>query len=173
MMLGAWGESSGSLGKTMLLSLLISFTLFTVAVAGHIHFWPICTTLFVSARFIFLDSFPALILGVILNFTVEAVFAVPVCVASGAGVETIAALRCPRVLFLRSALEFHVPSVLEGSNFVFVILSLRVAVLVDGCHGLGGLCSRFPLDVGRHLVHVVQRDCILIVLSNSFSQISW
>jgi hypothetical protein len=152
---------------------LISFLLFIVAVAGHIHFWPVGTSLFVSTWFIFPDSFPALILGVILDFAVEAVFAIPVGVASGTGVEMIAALWCPRVLFLWSVLKFRVPPVLEGSNFILVVLGLRVAVLVDGCHRLGSLCSRFPLSVGHHLVHVVQRACILIVLSDSFLQICW
>jgi hypothetical protein len=38
--------------------------------------------------------FPAIILGVILDFVVKAVFAIPVCVAFGAGVVTIAMLLC-------------------------------------------------------------------------------
>jgi hypothetical protein len=78
MMLGVW------LVKSRLLSLLISFLLFTVAIACHIHFWPVDTSLFVFTWFIFLDSFPALFLGMILDFTVETVFAIPVHVVSGA-----------------------------------------------------------------------------------------
>ncbi len=76
-------------------------------------------SLLVSAWFIFPDSFPALILGVILDFAEEAVFAVPVCVVSGTRIETIAALWSPQVLLLWSALEFRVPPVLEGSNLIF------------------------------------------------------
>ncbi len=98
MTLGAW-MSWSSLGKTLMLSLLISFKLFTIAVAGHIQFGPVGTSLFVSAWFIFPDSFLALILGVILDFAVEAVFAIPVCVASGTRTETIAALWCPEFCF--------------------------------------------------------------------------
>jgi len=78
MMLGVW------LVKSRLLSLLISFLLFTVAIACHIHFWPVDTSLFVFTWFIFSDSFPALFLGMILDFTVETVFAIPVHVVSGA-----------------------------------------------------------------------------------------
>ncbi len=47
-----------------------------------------------------------------------------------------------------------------------------MAILVNGCHGSRGFGSGLPLSVGRHLVHVVQRDHILVVLSDSFSQIS-
>jgi hypothetical protein len=155
------------------LHLLISFLLFTVAITCHIHFWPVSTSLFVFTRFILSDSFPALFLGMILNFAEEAVFAILVCVTSGAGVETIAALRSPQILPLWSVLESVVPPVLEGSDLVFFVLSLTVAIFVDGYHGPGSLCSRFPLGVGRHLVHVGQRDCILIVLSDRFLQISW
>jgi hypothetical protein len=82
-------------------------------------------------------------------------------------------LLCCQVLLLRSALEFRVTPVLEGSNLICVVLGIRVAVLIDGCHRPGGLCPRFPLSVGRHLVHVIQWDGVLIVLSNSFMQISW
>jgi hypothetical protein len=74
----------------------------------------------------------------ILDFIVETVFAVPVCVASGSGVKTIAAMRCPRVLSLCSVLESVVQPVLESGDFVSFILGLRVAVLVDGCHGSRG-----------------------------------
>jgi hypothetical protein len=152
---------------------LISSIVFTAAVAGHIHFGPVGTSLFVSAWFIFPDSFPAFILGVVLELAVKAVFAVPVCVASSAGTKMIAALWSPRVLFLRSVLEFCVSPVLEGSDFFFVVLGLRVAVLIDGCHRPGSFGTRFPLGVGHHLVHVIQRDGVLIVLGDSFLQIPW
>ncbi len=64
----------------MLLSLLISYIL--IAVAGHIHFRPLGTSLFVSA---FKNSFPAFILGVFLDLAVEAVLAVPVRVVASTG----------------------------------------------------------------------------------------
>jgi hypothetical protein len=169
MMLGAWMMCVIRLFRK---TLLISFMMFTVAIAGHIHFWPVGKSLFVSAWFIFLDSIPALILGVILDFAVESVFAILVCVTFGTGVKTSTALRCPRVLILLSVLVSGVSPVLESSNLVFVVLGFGVAVFVDGCHRLGGLCSTFPLGVSRNLVHVNQCDCILIVLSNDFSQIS-
>ena len=84
--------SSGSLAKTLLLSLLISFILFTVAVAGHIHFWPIGSSLFVFARFIVFHSLPAFFLSVILDFAIEAIFPIPVAVVSASGIVAVAAL---------------------------------------------------------------------------------
>jgi hypothetical protein len=97
--------------------------------------------LLICKRFNLSDSFPALFLGTILDLAEETVFAVPVSVASGTGVKMIAALRCPRVLPLWSVLESVVPPVLEGSDFVFVILGLRVAILIDSCLRSGCLCS--------------------------------
>jgi hypothetical protein len=130
-----------TLGKNQLLSLLISVLLITVAIACHIHFWPVGTSLSVFTQLIFLDSFPAFFLGMVLYFTVKTVFAVPVCVVSSSGVETIAAWRCPLVLPPRLVLESVVPFVLESGDFIFFILGLRLAILIDGCHGSSGFGS--------------------------------
>jgi hypothetical protein len=66
-----------------------------ITVGGHIHFRPIGTSLFVSALFVFMNPFPAFILGVVLDLAVEAVLAVPVRVVAGAGLESfIARLGC-------------------------------------------------------------------------------
>jgi hypothetical protein len=44
-------------------------------------------SLFVSVRFILMNSFLAFILGVVLDFAVDAVLAVPVRIVAGAGLE--------------------------------------------------------------------------------------
>jgi hypothetical protein len=67
----------------LLRHLLISFIL--ISVAGHIHFRPISTSLFVSAWFVFSNSPLAFILSMVLDFAVEAVLAIPVGVTSGTG----------------------------------------------------------------------------------------
>jgi hypothetical protein len=69
------------------------------------------TSLFVSAWFIFRDSFLAFILGVVLDLAVKAVFAILVCVASGAGAVMISVLLCPRIGFIRFVFELRVPPV--------------------------------------------------------------
>jgi hypothetical protein len=87
----AWSldeESSGSLMKNWLLSLLISVLTFVC----HIHFRPIGTSLFVLAQFIVFNSLPAFFLSVVLDFALEAVLPILVPVISFSGVELIAAL---------------------------------------------------------------------------------
>jgi hypothetical protein len=74
------GVSSGSSGKILLLSLLISFTLITVA--GHIHFRPIGMSLFVYAWFIFTDSFSAFFLVVVLDLAIKALLLILIGVVS-------------------------------------------------------------------------------------------
>ncbi len=64
-------------------------------VAGHVHFRPIGTSLFVSAWLVFMNSFLAFILGVVLDLAVETVLPVPVGVVAGAGLKLfIARLHC-------------------------------------------------------------------------------
>jgi len=75
MMLGAWMRGVIRLMReTLLLSLLISFIL--IIVAGHVHFRPIGISLFVSAWFLFVNPLEAILLGVVLELAVEAVFPV-------------------------------------------------------------------------------------------------
>jgi hypothetical protein len=72
--------SSGSGAKTLLLSLLISFTF--ISIAGNVHFRPVDTSLFVSAWFVFMDSLLEFFLSVVLDLAVKAVFPIPIGVAS-------------------------------------------------------------------------------------------
>jgi hypothetical protein len=89
MMLGAWmGGVIRLLMKNRLLSLLISILI----LVSHLHFWPVGTSLFVFAWFIFSDSFSALFLGMILDFAVEAILPISVPVVSGSGSAAVAAL---------------------------------------------------------------------------------
>jgi hypothetical protein len=67
--------SSGSLAKTLLLSLEISVLLITVA--GYVHPGPISMTLFVFARFFVSDSLKTIFLCVILQLAVETIFSIP------------------------------------------------------------------------------------------------
>ncbi len=77
--------SSGSLAKTLLLSLWISFLLITVA--GYIHSGPVSTALFVFARFLLPDSFETILLSVVLKFAVEAILSISIGVVSGPDLE--------------------------------------------------------------------------------------
>jgi len=69
--------SSGSLAKTLLLSLEILVLLITVA--GYVHSGPIGMTLFVFAQFFVPDSFKTIFLHVVLQFAIETIFSIPNC----------------------------------------------------------------------------------------------
>ncbi len=108
-----WGASSGSWAKTLLLSLLVFFTEIIVysviTVVHHIHFRPVGTSLFVSTRFIFTNSFAAFLLRVILDFVIKAVLSISVEVAS----RSISGLIWSRSVVLAPGLgSFLVPLVL-------------------------------------------------------------
>jgi hypothetical protein len=75
--------------ETLLLSLLISFILITVA--GHVHFKPMGMSLSVSAQFVYTNPFLTFILGVVLDIAVEAVLSVPVRVVARAGLNSFIA----------------------------------------------------------------------------------
>ncbi len=83
--------SSGSIAKTLLLSLWISFLLITVS--GYVYSGPIGTTLSVFARFFVPDSFETILLSVVLKLAVETIFSILVGVVPwsvfGAGGMTL------------------------------------------------------------------------------------
>ncbi len=69
--------SSKSLGKNLLLPLLLTFT-FVLVFVHHIHFRPKGSSLPVFAGFNFLDFFPAFFLSVALDLAKVAEFAISV-----------------------------------------------------------------------------------------------
>ncbi len=116
--------------KNRLLSLLISVLIFTC----HVHFRPIGTSLFVLARFIVFNSLPALLLGMILDFAVEAVLSVPVSVFPVSGVVSSPALPGSLKLVSVLVLEAVVSLVLKRSDVIFwlvFIVILGLAVVLD------------------------------------------
>jgi len=124
----AWGVSSGSWAKTLLQSLLISFILITVA--GYIHFRPIGTSLFVSAWVVFSNSLWAFVLSVVLDFAVETVLAVPAEVVCGLNLSVV--LLRHWVWLLEFAWKPRISPILEGSDLVFLVLGVAVALFMDG-----------------------------------------
>jgi len=117
--------------KNWLLSLLISLLI----LVSHIHFWPVGTSLFVFAQLVFPDSLPAFFLGMILDFTVETIFSIPVYVVSGPRIVMVVALRLTLTLVSVLILKPVVPFVLECGNLILrflVILGLGLAVIIDG-----------------------------------------
>ena len=138
--------SSGSLAKTLLLSLLISFLLITVA--GHIHFGPIGMSLFVSARFLFADSFETIFLCVILEFTVEAVLSIPIGIVPWSGPRGntfVGCLRC--VCFLLFVREFGEFLSLESGDLL-VLVAVVLLLIVHGCNRLTAFASGLSLCIG-------------------------
>jgi hypothetical protein len=156
--------------KNQLLSLLISL----LVIVCHKHFRPIGSSLFVFAWFIVFHSLLAFLLSVVLYFAVEAVFPAPVAIVAASGVALVAAL--PGSLVAVPALESVIPFVLEGCHFVLgvflVFLVLGLAVILDRRNWFRGFQSGFPLSIGSHLVHVVQRHRGLIVLGHGLPQVS-
>jgi hypothetical protein len=155
--------SSGSLVKTLLLSLLISFLLITVA--GHIHFGPVGTSLFVSAQFLFTDSFETVLLCVILEFTVEAVLSIPIGIVpwSGPGGNTsVSCLRC--VCFLLFVREFPF---LEGSDLL-ILVTVALLLVLHSCNCLTVFASGLSLCIGHNLVHLIQGEGVWIFLCHDF-----
>jgi hypothetical protein len=164
--------SLDSLMKNRLLSLWISF----LVVTGHIHFRPIGSSLFVFARFIVFHSLSAFFLRMVLDLAVKAVFPVPVAIVTTSGVSSAGSRRSGSLIAV-PALESVIPFVLEGRHFILgvflVVLVFSLTVVLDGRNWFGGFQSGFPLSIGGHLMHVVQRHRGWIVLGHGFPQVPW
>jgi hypothetical protein len=111
----------------------------------------------ISARFLFSNSFEALVLRMILQFAVETVFPISVGVAPGLGVVSVVAgvafragLGCSTRGRGFHLVEVLILSSLESCDFIIVVLRL------DGRDGLLNFRPCLPQCIGRDLVHVVQ-----------------
>jgi hypothetical protein len=100
--------------------------------------------MFVSAWFVFSNSFSALILCVVLEFAVITVLAVHVGVASSTELKSSVARLYPGVWPFGFVGKPCIPPILEGSDLVFIVLSVGVAVIVDGSDGFGSFGTGFP-----------------------------
>jgi hypothetical protein len=97
----------------------------------HCCLMSIGTSLFVSAWFIFTDSFPAFVLNVILDHAIEEIFSVLVGVVAGSWSRlklSVASLHIGGLLSFVG--QTHVLPILESGNLVLV-LSVAVALLVN------------------------------------------
>jgi len=164
-----WGVSSGSLNKTLLLSLLVNFTISVIFVL-HIHFWPIGASWFVSAQFIFTDSLLAFFLAMVLEFAVVAMFSYMVCVTLRTITISTFALSIWVVVLVFGPYRCFI--IVEGCNVV--LIPLTVFVLFVNCHDhFGGFGVALPLNHGRNPVHVIHVDSSLVLLCHYIVDSIW
>jgi hypothetical protein len=69
--------------------------------------------------------------------------------------------------------ESRVLLVLKGGNLIFVILGVKVDILVNSHSGFHKFGNGFSLGGGCNLVHVVQGDRVLIMLSHNLADVPW
>ncbi len=126
--------------------------------------------MFVSAQFIFTNSFAAFLLCVILDLALEAVLPVAVKVVPWA----ISGPVCPVSVFLAPAdsVSSLAPPVLKGCDF-FVLVLFEITLLVDSCNSFESLAACLLLNSGGRQINVVEGYFCWILLGDQVVDFSW
>ncbi len=145
----------------------------------EVDLWPVSLSLSISARFVFLDSFPAFLLSMPLLFAKVAIFVVPVRVVSASAawassfiesrpclIASSSGCVSTSILVARLVCLGLSPSAIEGGYIIFVIHGLNGDVLLaDFVYSRWKFCFSFPLGSGGHHVHLFDRHGFWILLS--------
>ncbi len=141
--------------------------------------WPVCSSLGIAARFVLLDSLPALILSMWLLLTEVAIFVVPVHVISTKWASSLVESgscfvipligRVSSVALTARLICFQLgPSSIESSHVIVVVLQFSWGLFLSNFIHWGWLFAlAFSLHCGGRLVHLFYCHGLLILLSNN------
>jgi hypothetical protein len=145
--------------KTLLLSL--GHLILRIVVAGQIHSGPICTTLFVFARFFVSYSFETI------------PFACDFAICSRNSISH-SGWRCflvrTQICSWRN-IPYNLISSLDWDWRLLFSITAIPFIWVDVCYCLFNLWPGFPLSVCSNLVHVIQCESVGVPLCFDFLQV--